>query len=59
MVMVRPKPPMMVLVRRPHLSARRRAGTEATTRTMPETPEARKEDSLLVRPACWKRRGAY
>ncbi len=40
-------------------AAFRSTGTETTTRTMPETPDARKEDSSLVRPACWKSRGAY
>lgn len=27
--------------------------------TMAETPEARKDDEEELRPACWKRRGAY
>jgi hypothetical protein len=52
-------PPTTVDVRRPHLSARRKAGIVTIRMRSADTPDARKEAVLLVRPADWKRRGAY
>ena len=51
-------PPTIVEVVLPHLSARRKAGMVAKRMTRPETPEAKKDAVLLVRPADWNRRGA-
>ena len=39
-------------VRRPHLSDKKDAGTVETKITMPVTPDARNELSVLDRPAC-------
>lgn len=52
-------PPAIVDVVRPHRSARRKAGIVTRKITSAETPDARKDAVLLVRPADWKRSGAY
>jgi len=54
-----PRPPKIVLKRRPQLSAKMLAGMVTAKITRAETPEARNFDSLDARPACWKRMGAY
>lgn len=55
----RPRPPVIAEVRRPHLSARRKAGIEIASIRMAETPEARNEAVEDESPACEKRTGAY
>lgn len=52
-------PPVMADVRRPHLSARRKAGIEIASMRIAERPDARKEDVDPERPAWAKRVGAY
>jgi hypothetical protein len=59
MIVARTIPPYSVDTRRPALSVRRKAGIELRQITIAETPEARKEDLDVERPAWWKRRGAY
>lgn len=54
-----PTPPTMVLVLRPHLSARIKVGMVVRKIRRAEIPEARKEAVEEVKPADWKRRGAY
>ncbi len=55
----RPTPPVMIEVLRPQLSAKMKAGTDTANMRIAETPDARKEDVLLERPAWEKRVGAY
>lgn len=52
-------PPVRAEVRRPHLSARRKAGMEIASMRIVERPEARKDAVFEARPACAKRMGAY
>ena len=59
MQLERPMPPVMAEVRRPHLSAKRKAGMEMASMRMAERPEARKEAVASGRPACAKSMGAY
>ena len=47
----KPRPPTMTIVRRPHLSAKRKAGIEIATIRIAERPEARNEASPAGRPA--------
>lgn len=54
-----PIPPAIVLVLRPHLSARMKAGIVVRNIRRAEMPEARKEAVEDVNPADWKRVGAY
>jgi hypothetical protein len=55
----RPRPPDMADVRRLHLSAKRKAGTEMASMRIAERPDARKDTWLPGRPAWAKRVGAY
>ena len=52
-------PPTVVEVLRPQRSASKNAGIVVRRMTSADTPDARKEAVLLVRPADWKRSGAY
>src|SRR3569833_2839674 len=52
-------PPAMADVRLPHLSTKRNAGTDTTSISTAETPDARKEAVFDETPACEKRIGAY
>jgi hypothetical protein len=54
-----PRPPVMVLARRPQLSAQMVAGIVTAQMTSAETPEARKLAEFEESPAWWKRIGAY
>jgi len=53
------RPPRTVEVMRPHRSAYSVAGMVVRKMRRAEMPEARKEAVEDVRPAFWKRRGAY
>lgn len=55
----RPMPPVMADVRRPHLSASKKAGTEMTSINIPDTPDARNDEVAEDIPACENSRGAY
>ena len=57
--MLNPRPPNIVLGRRPRLSEKRSAGIVTLKITIADTPEARKDAFEDARPACVNRRGAY
>lgn len=52
-------PPEITEVRRPHRSAKMKAGMEIANMARPETPDARKDAVAVERPACANRVGAY
>lgn len=55
----RPMPPVMADVRRPHLSASKKAGTEIASISIADTPDARNDAVFEESPACENKRGAY
>lgn len=59
MVITWPIPPTMVLVLRPHLSAKIKPTKVARKIRSAEIPEARNDAVEEVSPAVWKRTGAY
>jgi hypothetical protein len=52
-------PPIMVEVRRPHLSANKKAGMDMANIKIAERPEARKPAVFPDNPACLNNVGAY
>lgn len=52
-------PPVIADVLLPHLSARRKAGTDIASISIPDTPDARNDAVAEESPACEKSRGAY
>lgn len=51
-------PPLNVDVRRPHLSANKNAGIVMSIMSNADIPDARKDDSDPLSPACWNKSGA-
>lgn len=52
-------PPVIADVRRPHLSASKKAGTDIASMRIPDTPDARNDAVAEDSPACENNRGAY